>query len=259
MGPTHHIAFQPPQEKRNQVLGVAALRQSGRIRLYLARLFSVDWIEADNLEQANWGPTHKITGLSKNGRLLISAYIVLLCCTSLLLVGAGISLLRRRPPRLTTQPPFRLTTPETPAPLWLRGSAYMVDTLFILPLIWLLCDVMFQASPAEMVGLAGSRTLAFHLAWQAITIPYFLIGECFFATSAGKALFGLRIASADGCPLRLQSLLVRSLSRFIDSAFLVGLLPISITPLRQRFGDIWADTVVVLHQIEEEEEEDIDW
>jgi len=254
------ILYQLPLTIRGPVLGLAVVRfeHQQKTRLYLARIGSLEWIETGQLERKDWGQTQLISGLGPTGRSAVAVYFGLLCFTSLLLIGSGVTLFRRRPDRIHVAPPFRLTSQQTPAPLWLRSSAYLIDLLLLLPVVWVASDAMFGADPVELLNVADARQLAFHLLWQAIQVPYFLLCEWSFGTSAGKALFGLRISRHDGQRPDFQALLMRNLSRFIDAAFMVGLLPMLITPLHQRFGDIWADTMVVVDVVESEDE-DIDW
>lgn len=76
---------------------------------------------------------------------------------------------------------------------------------------------------------------------------YQTISEGVGGASIGKLICGLRVVQLDGRPCTAWGSLKRNLLYHVDALFcgLVGYLAMKETPLRQRFGDRWAGTVVV--------------
>lgn len=74
-----------------------------------------------------------------------------------------------------------------------------------------------------------------------------ILAEGIAGTSVGKLLCGLSVVQLDGSPCSLDSATKRSLAYYVDGLFfgLVGYQSMKTSVLRQRFGDVWADTVVV--------------
>lgn len=89
-----------------------------------------------------------------------------------------------------------------------------------------------------------------------ITLSEFAIGFAYGAIleglwngqTIGKRLFHLRVIDQTGLPLRMEQAWVRNLMRVVDAlpfAYLVGGIAVLSSPLRQRFGDRVAGTLVV--------------
>jgi uncharacterized RDD family membrane protein YckC len=89
-----------------------------------------------------------------------------------------------------------------------------------------------------------------------ITLAEFAIGFAYSALleglwngqTIGKRLFHLRVIDQTGLPLRIEQAWVRNLMRVFDAlpfAYLVGGIAVLSSPLRQRFGDRVAGTLVV--------------
>src|SRR5580658_9944442 len=89
-----------------------------------------------------------------------------------------------------------------------------------------------------------------------ITLAEFAIGFAYGALleglwngqTIGKRLFHLRVIDQTGLPLRMEQAWVRNLIRVFDAlpfAYLVGGIAVLSSPLRQRFGDRVAGTLVV--------------
>lgn len=80
-----------------------------------------------------------------------------------------------------------------------------------------------------------------------LPLLYFIIMEAAFGGTLGKLVLGLRVVALDGTSISWGQSIVRNLLRVIDILFgyLVGAIFIWSSPLRQRFGDMIARTVVV--------------
>jgi uncharacterized RDD family membrane protein YckC len=100
-------------------------------------------------------------------------------------------------------------------------------------------------SLAESAGniIAGAAALATYLC--SCFLPEWLLG-----TTAGKAVFSLRVRQVSGEPCTAWQIAIRTLSRLVEvNPLLLGALPAGIailsTSRRQRIGDLLANTVVV--------------
>ena len=151
---------------------------------------------------------------------------------------------------------------ETPAPTTgvgfrVRFAARLVD-MIVHYIIWYGAAFVISFSINLYAALAGvpalevyansdsSRIIGFILALLG-TIFYSVFSEYIFGASLGKLIFKIRVINSDGSPLSFKAALIRSAAYFIDGMF-VGLVAydsMKRTPLRQRYGDKWANTVVV--------------
>ena len=73
------------------------------------------------------------------------------------------------------------------------------------------------------------------------------IGEGLGGSTLGKMTLGLRVVRPDGAPINFGAALGRSAAFFVDAIFfgLVAWTSMSGSMLKQRYGDKWANTVVV--------------
>ena len=88
-----------------------------------------------------------------------------------------------------------------------------------------------------------------------ITLIFFAIGSTLYhffmeglhGSSIGKLICGLRVLQANGRPCGLKGAWIRTIGYYFDGLFfgLVGLSSMDKSPLRQRYGDVWGNTVVV--------------
>jgi uncharacterized RDD family membrane protein YckC len=82
----------------------------------------------------------------------------------------------------------------------------------------------------------------------ALIFTYFFIMEAAAGITPGKLVTGLRVLKKDGGRCTIGAALVRNLLRFVDALpflYLLGALFVSLTPYKQRLGDLAAGTVVV--------------
>ena len=84
-----------------------------------------------------------------------------------------------------------------------------------------------------------------------ITLAYFVLLEGLAGATVGKFVLGIRVRGLDGSRIGLGPALVRNLARVVDALpyvipYLVGGIAVIRSDTRQRFGDRWAKTVVVL-------------
>jgi uncharacterized RDD family membrane protein YckC len=77
-----------------------------------------------------------------------------------------------------------------------------------------------------------------------VYIAYTALTELLLGRTPGKMLCGLVVVSRDGKPATTRQRLIRNILRLLD-IYLIPLLIVAATPLRQRLGDLVAGTVVV--------------
>jgi uncharacterized RDD family membrane protein YckC len=126
-----------------------------------------------------------------------------------------------------------------------RLYAMLFDTAIVLGVInglgWLVYAVFAKAP--------GFGAMFITLAEFAIGFAYGALLEGLWnGQTIGKRLFHLRVIDQTGLPLRMEQAWVRNLMRVFDAlpfAYLVGGIAVLSSPLRQRFGDRVAGTLVV--------------
>jgi uncharacterized RDD family membrane protein YckC len=109
---------------------------------------------------------------------------------------------------------------------------------------------------ALKLGTDGVRELSAESESVPQLVPYYiavgvyhlhtLVSEALWGYTIGKRLLRLRVVGLDGLAPPRGALVLRNLLRAIDVAF--GFIPTTLiffTPLRQRLGDLAADTLVV--------------
>ena len=79
------------------------------------------------------------------------------------------------------------------------------------------------------------------------SMAYHALAEGLGGTSVGKLCCGLRVVRGDGARCSVKAGLIRSVAYVIDSLFFgaVGYQSMSASNRRQRYGDLWAGTMVV--------------
>jgi uncharacterized RDD family membrane protein YckC len=117
-----------------------------------------------------------------------------------------------------------------------RFVAWALDGLVCL--VW----VVFEAS------WQGWR---FVLAFLVFPLAYFVLFEWLASATPGKFVVGIRVRRVGGGRIGFGQSVGRNLARVIDALpyfipYIVGAVAITRSPTRQRLGDRWADTVVIL-------------
>jgi len=79
----------------------------------------------------------------------------------------------------------------------------------------------------------------------AVYVLHTLVSEWLWGWTIGKRLCGLRVVMVDGTAPTFRAAVVRNLLRVVDVALVFPPMLVIITPLRQRVGDLAADTIVV--------------
>jgi uncharacterized RDD family membrane protein YckC len=102
-----------------------------------------------------------------------------------------------------------------------------------------------QMTPAIIVKLQAMTISSFALAM----LGYLFLSalqEAIHGSTVGKLCLGMTVVQSDGSPCRFVPALKRSIAYYWDSLFfgLIGYLQMKKTPKEQRYGDLWADTIV---------------
>jgi uncharacterized RDD family membrane protein YckC len=84
-----------------------------------------------------------------------------------------------------------------------------------------------------------------------ITLAYFVILEGWLGATIGKVVLGIRVRRPDGGRIGFGAAAIRNVARLVDSfpyviPYLVGGIAVGRSDMKQRFGDRWAKTVVIL-------------
>ncbi|HKZ76030.1 MAG TPA: RDD family protein [Actinomycetota bacterium] len=152
------------------------------------------------------------------------------------------------PPRLEfTPPPADL--PPSYAGLGVRGLALAIDALISLVAVIPLAAA--QGGVQASNGTFGFQITGLPLVVAAVAwLIYMTLMEGKYGASLGKRIMRLRVVTEGGSPVSLEAALIRNLLRFLDAfpyflPYLLGAIAASRSPLKQRFGDRIAETVVV--------------
>jgi uncharacterized RDD family membrane protein YckC len=146
-------------------------------------------------------------------------------------------------------PPPPVVEP-TLAEVNLRARALVVDMLVGLAM-WLPLSLLLggfsRSNGILRIQIGGVPFLCSVVLWMV----YMTVMEGKYGASLGKRAKGLRVVSVDGSPLTLEASLIRNILRFLDAApyvvpYLVGIMAANRSPLKQRFGDRVAETMVVV-------------
>lgn len=86
-----------------------------------------------------------------------------------------------------------------------------------------------------------------------VYLAFYFIFEALFSRTPGKWLTGLKVVTFDGHRCNLKQTVIRTLFRILEvNPLLLGALPAAIRIIwsrrKQRFGDLFAGTMVVFHR-----------
>lgn len=152
------------------------------------------------------------------------------------------------PPRLEFTPPPPVLAPAY-AGLGVRGLALVIDALVSVVIVIPLAAA--QGGVQASNGTFGFQITGLPLVVAAVAwLIYMTLMEAKFGASLGKRITRLRVVTEGGSPVTLEAALMRNLLRFLDAfpyflPYLLGAIAASRSPLKQRFGDRIAETVVV--------------
>ncbi len=127
--------------------------------------------------------------------------------------------------------------------LGLRFVALIIDG-FILGILGYLIAAVTGGTSGAGFQLEGGPAFLYYL----LSFLYYILMEAFVGGTVGKLALGMRVELEDGSPITIGASVIRNLLRFVDFlpfAYILGMIMISTSPLKQRLGDRVAKTVVV--------------
>ncbi|HMB95247.1 MAG TPA: RDD family protein, partial [Tepidisphaeraceae bacterium] len=128
------------------------------------------------------------------------------------------------------------------APMMRRIVAGTIDALPMIAVVFYI--LMNTTDSTDVEAIFASRQILIYSS-TAVYILHTLIAELIWGRSLGKWVCGLRVVTIDGTPPRRRAIVIRNLLRVIDVGMVFMLLVVLFSPLRQRVGDLAAETVVV--------------
>lgn len=127
----------------------------------------------------------------------------------------------------------------------LRIGAYLLDFMIQAALIFAISMVVICAGLAGLGGYAvGFWLITIFFIYWFYPIACEMIYE---GRSIGQKVIGLRVIKENGCPIDFWSSVIRNLLRVVDlfTLYGVGFIVAMLSPRFQRFGDLFARTMVV--------------
>jgi uncharacterized RDD family membrane protein YckC len=138
---------------------------------------------------------------------------------------------------------MELGTQVKAAPLGVRVLAAVLDSIVVF-LSWL-CIIKLWGDE----GLDGGKVLTGIPAvlLMLATAAFWIFPEWLLGSTMGKWACDLKVTTLNGMSISFVQSLKRNVLRLLDffPFYLPGFVAASLTPNRQRLGDLWAKTVVV--------------
>lgn len=120
-----------------------------------------------------------------------------------------------------------------------RGLANIIDQiLVIVPLVAI----------ASLTKTGSANSEAYMTIGGILFFIYLIVAEAAFGQTFGKKLFGIKVMMQDGKSCTMMGAILRNIFRLIDVIFggyLFAIIIMTLTPKRQRVGDLIAKTVVI--------------
>jgi uncharacterized RDD family membrane protein YckC len=127
--------------------------------------------------------------------------------------------------------------------LGLRFVALIIDGI-ILGILGYLIGAVTGGTSGAGFELEGGPAFLYYL----LSFLYYILMESFMGGTVGKLALGMRVELEDGSPITIGASIIRNLLRIVDFlpfAYILGMIMISTSPLKQRLGDRVAKTVVI--------------
>ena len=155
-------------------------------------------------------------------------------------------------PKFAHQEPLWLS----PVSFWPRAGARIIDILVVIvPAFIMGVLVAIILAVLATVGIIDAgwedrmdkATLLSKILFALALVAYHAASEAIGGATIGKLALGLRVCSPDGTACTVGGAIIRSFAFLIDQLFfgIVAYSKMSKSPLAQRFGDDWGNTVVV--------------
>jgi uncharacterized RDD family membrane protein YckC len=138
---------------------------------------------------------------------------------------------------------MELKAQEKVASLWIRVLAAILDLAVVFAAQYYIVETWGEVGPEGDMALRGAPVLLLLLA----TAAYWILPEWLLGATLGKLALDLRVTTLNGGTISLAQSLKRNVLRALDFFLfpLTGFVTASLTPNRQRLGDLWANTIVV--------------
>jgi uncharacterized RDD family membrane protein YckC len=129
------------------------------------------------------------------------------------------------------------------ASLGIRALAAILDSAIVLLAQYYIVEKWGDIDPNGDAVLRGFPVFLLLLA----TAAFWILPEWLLGVTLGKWAFNLRVTTMSGGNISFTQALKRNLLRLIDffPFYVTGFVAASLTPKRQRLGDLWAKTIVV--------------
>ena len=129
------------------------------------------------------------------------------------------------------------------APLWIRALAAILDSAVVFLATFYIAETWGEVAPEGSKVLTGTPALLLMLAIAA----FWIVPEWLLGSTMGKWACVLRVTTLRGGSISFVQSLKRNVLRLLDffPFYLTGFVAASLTPNRQRLGDLWAKTIVV--------------
>jgi len=146
---------------------------------------------------------------------------------------------------LKSIPPPCTTVSETPAPLWIRAPAFLLDQAVVVVVV--VGPVLLAGVGVDAVLTPGETRTAVFLALNAAAFVYHFLLELRWGETIGKRLFGLEVLTDEGGSLDARASFLRNALRAIDGLgyWTVAVVVILIRGDGKRLGDVVGRTLVV--------------
>ncbi len=130
-----------------------------------------------------------------------------------------------------------------PAPLAHRVLAASLDSIFVFLSMFYIAWTLGDIRPNGERVLSGIPSLLLMLG----ILGYWVLPEWLLGLTMGKWACDLQVTTLRGGNISFMQSMKRNLLRPLDffPFYLTGFVTASLTPNRQRLGDLWANTIVV--------------
>jgi uncharacterized RDD family membrane protein YckC len=138
---------------------------------------------------------------------------------------------------------MEINPPAVPAPLGFRALAAVLDSALVFLIAFLVGWQWGSETGEGERSLTGIPALLLMLGVAA----FWIIPEWLSGSTPGKWACDLRVTTLRGGNISFSQSLKRNVLRLVDlmPLYLPGFVAASLTPKRQRLGDLWAKTIVI--------------
>lgn len=135
----------------------------------------------------------------------------------------------------------------TPAPLGIRVLAALLDSVLVFLVVFLIIWQWGTETAEGERSLTGIPALFLMLG----IVAFWVVPEWLLGSTLGKWACDLHVTTLSGGDISFSQSLRRNVLRMVDffPFYLTGFITASLTPKRQRLGDLWAKTIVVRKKV----------